>query len=624
MRLKRDEVSKCKQKRRYIKGFDGIRGVAVLAVILYHLVPHLAPGGYLGVVIFFVLSGYLITDLSMQEYEQTGKIRLKQFWERRLKRLLPALLSMLVVVTTWITLFEKDLLVSIRGSIVSALLFVNNWWQIANQVSYFDKFVSTSPFTHLWSLSVEVQFYLVWPILLVLGLVLIKNKRVLLQIFFALAILSAVLMAVLYQPQQDPSRIYYGTDTRVFSLLIGGILALVWPSNRLRKANRKAVQILDGIGFLSLGLLILMMIGLTEVSPFVYLGGMFIFSLITAALIGSVVHPSTLIGKFFSLQPLKYIGLRSYGLYLWQYPVMILYEQKVNVSEAHPFLSNIIQLILIFGLTEISYQLIEKPLQKLSLSSSRKKLLAWPQHFMENGLKYQLMTVVASLFILTSLFGFITAPKEGRPRNQELIDKLNENSALINQEGATKNVPKEAEAQVPAPPKEDSNTLTPEETEQLANKSVTAIGDSVMIDVADQLKLILPNLVVDGEIGRQLYQTVPVIESLKNNGKLGDIVLLELGTNGAFTDKQLDDVIAAIGERQIYMVNIRVPKNWQAAVNDALERAKTRHPNLTIIDWYKLSEDKKEFLYGDGVHPNTLGSKTYANMIAKALLENKQ
>ncbi|MCY0881731.1 MAG: acyltransferase, partial [Firmicutes bacterium] len=236
---------------RYMPGLDGLRALAVLAVIAYHLKLPWAPGGLLGVGVFFTLSGYLITDLLLAQYRKYGHLRWKEFFFRRAKRLLPALWVMMAVVLLYIVCFDGDLLSSLGGDVLAALFYVSNWWYIFHHVSYFASFVP-SPFVNLWSLAVEEQFYLIWPLILIVLLKFVQSTwgRVLLTLLLAAA--SALAMALIYQPGSIPNLVYYGTDTRAFALLIGAALAFVWPSAVLPTLSRRGKYIVDGIGILGL------------------------------------------------------------------------------------------------------------------------------------------------------------------------------------------------------------------------------------------------------------------------------------------------------------------------------------------------------------------------------------
>ncbi|MGX7417696.1 acyltransferase family protein [Carnobacterium gallinarum] len=623
------ENQKRLKKSRYMSGLDGIRALAVLGVIFYHLTPHMVPGGFLGVPIFFVLSGYLITDLLIQEFEQNQKISLKQFWKRRLNRLYPALVTMLILVTGWITIFERNLLLNIRNTIISSLLYLNNWWQIMQGDSYFDRFATPSPFVHLWSLAIEGQFYLIWPILVVVAIVFIKKNIRIFWTFMGVALVSGLLMAFLYVPGGDPSRVYYGTDTRSFSLLIGSALAFVWPSNRLKATiPRKGQLTLDAIGLVASVGLIFMMVTVTDNNPFTYYGGIFIYSLISAVLIGVTAHPATWFSKLLSVQPLKWLGERSYGLYLWQYPIMVLYEVKVGDTSLQPIRHLIIQLVLIIVIAEASYRFIEMPFKKLNVRAilnGEVLINRLKEFWQEKSPKAWIQkagVVLLSLVLIVSLVGFITAPVGDSPATIRLAEKLRANKAKIEKQKTDKEKDKNAQQ---LPVKQAVYGLSDEQMKVASQMDITFVGDSVLLSVVSPLEEVFPLATIDGEIGRQLYNTLPVVTTLKQQNKLGNPVVLELGTNGAFTDKQIDDLILTIGEkRKIYIINTQVPKNWKNSVNQGIKNVATRYKNIQVIDWNSYSAGKTDWFYEDGVHPNEIGAEQYAELIAKAILTDQK
>ncbi|MDZ5758174.1 acyltransferase family protein [Carnobacterium maltaromaticum] len=623
------EKAKRLKSSRYMSGLDGLRALAVIGVIFYHLTPHILPGGFLGVPIFFVLSGYLISDLLIQEFEQNGKISLKQFWKRRLNRLYPALVTMLILVTGWITIFERSLLLNIRNMILTSLVYLNNWWQISQGASYFDRFTTPSPFVHLWSLAIEGQFYLIWPVIVVFAIVFIKRNDWIFYTFIGVSILSALLMAILYVPGADPSRVYYGTDTRAFSLLIGSALAFIWPSTKLKKNLPNAGRVtLDAVGVLSLGLLIWLMVQLMDSDPFTYYGGIFIFSLISGILVAVVAHPATWLAKLLSLQPLKWIGQRSYGLYLWQYPVMILYEVKVGDTSLHPLRHLIIQITLIILISEASYRFVEMPFKKLNI----REVLNWNvivdhgkslwRNQTITGKMHKVGIVLLSLILIISLVGFTVAPVGDSPGKIRLAAQLKANQTKIDKQKQDLIEQKNKEVEESSV-REPLFGLTPEQMEEAGELKVTLIGDSVMLSVVNPVEQLFPKAVIDGVIGRQLYQTVPVVESLKQEDKLGNPVVIALGTNGAFTDKQMDDLLAAVGDsKKVYLVNTQVPKNWKNSVNQGISSAAKRHSNVEVIDWNSYSQNHSDWFYEDGVHPNETGAEEYTKLIATSVLKN--
>ena len=292
--------------QRYMPGLDGLRALAVLAVIAYHLELGWAQGGLLGVGVFFTLSGYLITDLLLGQRDAVGHLRLGDFWLRRARRLLPALFLMLAVVVVWTVLLDRSQLPALWGDVIAAVLYVSNWWYIASHASYFSHFGPPPALGHLWSLAVEEQFYLVWPWLLWLGLRYVRGRYRLAGLTLAAAALSATVMALLYQPGSDPTRVYDGTDTRAFGLLVGAALAMVWPSRRFDayftlqprqlRRERALSWLLDGAGVAGLVVVALLIWQTNQYSAFLYRGGIALLSVATVLVVATLAHPASQLG----------------------------------------------------------------------------------------------------------------------------------------------------------------------------------------------------------------------------------------------------------------------------------------------------------------------------------------
>jgi len=348
-------------------GLDGLRGIAVLAVIAYHLGFDWAGGGLLGVGVFFTLSGYLITDILLERWA-SRRLSLREFWLGRARRLLPALLVVLVVVTAWVTIGDPARLDSLRGEVIASALFFSNWWFIFQDVSYFQQFGPPSPLGHTWSLAVEEQFYILWPAILLGGLALFGSRsgRTQLQPRLALATLglalvSIILMVVLFTPGTDSTRAYEGTDTRAFGLLIGAALAMVWPSKRLTaRIEPRAARTLDLVGGLGLVTIVLLIATTNEFSPFIYRGGLVILSVASAAVIASVAHPASLIGNVLGVSALRWIGVRSYGIYLWQSPIILLTTPAIGGFSP---LRGFLQVGATFLIAAISWKYVEDPIR---------------------------------------------------------------------------------------------------------------------------------------------------------------------------------------------------------------------------------------------------------------------
>ncbi|MFB5676814.1 acyltransferase family protein [Paenibacillus terreus] len=357
-------MSKPLKPHRYMPGLDGLRAFAVLAVVIYHLNTDWAPGGLLGVGIFFVLSGYLITDILAGQWERNRRFEMADFWVRRARRLLPAMFVMVAVVSLWCLIGDHSRLSALGGDIPAALLYVSNWWFIFHKVSYFESFGPASPLGHLWSLAVEEQFYLIWPFLLLLGLKFLSKRGQLSVWILSLSLISALLMALLYIPGEDPSRVYYGTDTRIFALLVGAALAVVWPSTKLKtQVSRPALTFLDTAGALSLLLLIWLVWHTNEYQTFLYRGGMLIIAIITALLIAVLAHPASRLAAVIGCKPLRWLGKRSYGLYLWHYPVITLSTPQVNTDDPS-ILKAVIQVAVSLALAELSWRFVEQPIRQ--------------------------------------------------------------------------------------------------------------------------------------------------------------------------------------------------------------------------------------------------------------------
>ncbi|WP_135547789.1 acyltransferase family protein [Paenibacillus cymbidii] len=666
---------------RYMPGLDGLRAIAVLAVVVYHLAPDAVPGGLLGVGVFFVLSGYLITDLLIGEWKNTGTIRLQQFWLRRARRLLPAMLLMVAAVCVWTALVNGHRLPAMRDDALGALLYVSNWQLIYKQVSYFETFGPPSPFGHFWSLAVEEQFYLLWPLILAFGLRFLKKTSHWMILTLAGAAASACLMALLYEPGLDPSRVYYGTDTRAFSLLIGAALAFVWPSRKLNAlAGPKARRVLDAAGIAGIAVMLLLIWRTQEYSPFLYQGGMVLLSFVAAIAIAAIAHPASNIGKWLGAKPLRWLGLRSYGVYLWHYPVIALTGSQ-NAQQPDPVLTTF-QLAATLGLAELSWRFVESPIRGGALGTGSSALRRRKSQKGSQSPAFRLRSAYVPLafFILclggakllpTATASFATSPSFEPQPGQTAGVELGEAGATpgvapsstpsatpsvtpgakpgtaiaggngspataspgagkasagpqatpgASGAGATGNgaagspsatpqaTPKPKPTPTPAPPATGG-----------AGQGITVIGDSVVLGAQADLEHLLPGIVVDGKLGRQLVQASEAVEQLKADGKLGDRIVIELGTNGPFTKKQMETLLLSLGDaKQIWLVNTRVPKQWEDSVNKTIAEVAADFPHASVIDWYGASDGKTDYLYTDGVHLRPEGAKQFASLIVQA------
>jgi peptidoglycan/LPS O-acetylase OafA/YrhL len=605
-------------KNRYITGLDGLRAIAVLAVIAYHLNFDWAAGGLLGVTVFFVLSGYLITDLLIAEFVITDRINFKNFWIRRARRLLPAMFTMLLVVITWVTIFEQTMLDKLERDTVAAILYVSNWWYIFQDLSYFESFGPPSLLTHFWSLAVEEQFYILWPLLIVLVLKLKVREGSLFSIILLGAIASAAAMTMLYEPGTDPSRVYYGTDTRVFSLLLGASLAVIWPSRKLSTNLPSEIRWkLDFVGLFALAFIFYMFWSTDQYQDFLYQGGMVAMSVASMLVVAVIVHPSSKLNTILSFKPLRWIGVRSYGIYLWHFPVIVLTSPQWG-ADAPSLVRTTLQVILILTFASLSWTFIENPIRKGALTRFCRvvKRGEWRREKSFIG-RFVTTAGILSVFLGISTIGLTTTSVALSKDN--VINAIQQK--VGKEEPPAENI-KEPEPKPEQPPKEEKpeeqpNEKSPIETPPVQEeRSVTVIGDSVMIDVTPHLEEAFNKVDVDAKIGRQFREAKDIVQQKKITGSLGEIVIIELGANGPLSDKKMCSLIEQIGtERDVYMITTRVPKPWQQEVNETIKSVAGNFENVKVVDWFSFSQSHLEYIGNDGVHLTLTGAEAYAKYL---------
>ncbi|SYZ79469.1 acyltransferase family protein [Trichococcus shcherbakoviae] len=600
---------------------DGMRALAIIAIIFYHLMPHVLPGGYLAVNIFFVLTGFFITASVIEEYGQKGKLAYKRYLARRFQRLFLPLLGMLLSVTAYITLFQRDLLLNLRPWLLSSLGMVNNWWQISVGGSYFEQFYVQSPFMHLWFLSVISQFYVIWPLIVLLLLALYKDKRIILYTAVGLSLFSALAMAMLYVPGEDASRVYYGTDTRLFSFMIGSALSVVWPLERLNEpVSKRTKRRLTLAGFFSYAVLGVMFSRMLDSQTLTYRGGMYLNSVIIGVGVVLTAHPATSLSKMMRFKPIQWLGRRSFLLYLWYYPVISLYQAKVVDTSVDPGQHILIQLAIMLSLSEIGYQIFEKKRWKMTSvqfwrpADTIARIKASGSEGSTRHFSGNLAPFVGFCLLLTALTGFVQARSGENASVQELREQIAASQSkmeAMNRDDSTRS--------------RAINNIEGLERETVLfahGADITFIGDSVLLSVADQLVTIFGRAVVEGAVSRQLYQTTEVIADLEKREQLHDTVVVFLGSNGTFTQTQMETFITEIGtSRNLFFLTTNVPRIWKDSVNEQLALAESNHSNVHILDWNAFSSGHDEWLLEDQVHPNPIGAQQLALFVAEEIYQ---
>ncbi len=664
--------------QRYLPGLDGMRALAVIAVVLFHSTLGIAPGGFLGVEVFFVISGYIITRALLAEREGSGRIALGRFWLRRARRLLPALFLLLLVVAGYSVLFAESEVADLRHDIAAALAYVTNWDLIVAGETYFDSWERPSLLRHLWSLAVEEQFYLVWPLLIAGGLAALR-KRLTFVLIVAGAAASALAMAELYEPGST-ARIYYGTDTRASGLLIGSALAFVWSAGpaavrngRARAAAGQAALLLLGLtGLATLASFTLLLDG---GSAFLYRGGFVLVGLATAALIVAATHERSLVARGLGAPLLRWLGVRSYGIYLWHWPVMTLTRPGVDVPLDGVGLFAL-QLAITLALAEGSYRWVELPVRTGALGRLRQQLREWTERprRQRGALAFASASSLAAVGAVAAFVTLAQPPQEPPYFALESVRLVNTSATadatarvgappaptktappasghahlptaapadlltpLAHAAAGTGVAPKEEEAPavqtlalseqaasvvvltVAFAAERDAAQHEPAAFTESAGAAVrvTAVGDSVMLGAAHQLATSVPNIDLDAALGRQVRDVITLLREREANGQLGEIVLLHIGNNGLFSDAEFDRIMEVTGpERRVIFLTLKVARVWEEANNAVIARGVDRHPRAILVDWRAAIEERPDALWSDGTHLRPEGASYYVELLA--------
>ena len=610
-----------RKQQRYINGIDGLRAIAVLAVLAYHLQLPFAKGGLIGVTVFFVISGFLITRILLTESDTTGTIDLKNFWIRRIRRLLPAILTMLAALIFASAVFNRVLFTKACSDLLSAIFCYNNWWQIFNNVSYFENAGAPSPLTHCWSLAIEAQFYLVYPLIL-MALSRLKERRKLIPgVTALLALISAALMWILFDPAQDPSRVYYGTDTRAFSLLFGALLAMA--SEHEKELNILPSTVRDGLGLAAL-IGILCITGFVDgYSSFLYKGGQVLVSLLSVVVIYAVLNRRSLLGAVLGLPPLKWIGDRSYGIYLWHYPIILL----VSGGKKSTWWMILIEIMLTLIFSALSYRFIETPVRHGIIGKSITTITSRPRsrrerrhavHVLKKAMKACLVTFAVTL---AAVLCVIFVPKEQALSNIEDLEAQAQAAGETAKEKAQQTGDDSSAADDAQQGSDDSSAPKTDE-EILADLHLLLIGDSIALGAADDFYAIFPNSICDAAISRYTTESYDIYDSYVNNqGWNGDGVIFALGANGLMYDS-LPTLRERMGpDTPLFIMTARAPyTTWEESNNQEMREFVEAHDNTYLIDWYAASEGHSEYFESDETHVNSTGAQAFAACIRDAVL----
>ncbi|MFV0315509.1 MAG: acyltransferase family protein [Microthrixaceae bacterium] len=619
----------------YRPSLDGVRAIAVAAVLLYHMDLAWIPGGFLGVEVFFVVSGFLITALLVEERHHHGTVSLRGFWTRRARRLLPALYALLLIVPAVTLLFYRDAAGRLGGDVLAAVFYVSNWWQIFLDESYFAQAGRPPVLRHLWSLAVEEQFYILFPALFV-WLLSRTGRNMTRNVLLALAIGSAVWMAVLYEPLTDPSRVYYGTDTRLSGLLLGATLAVVWTPWRTRNdASRAAGPVLNVAGVLALVALGWYFARVNEFDPFIYRGGFFLLDVICVVLIAVLVHPSSKLSRLLAIPPLVWFGVRSYSIYLWHWPIFVFTRPDLDVPlSGWPLF--VLRMALTLGAAELSFRFIERPIRNGALSRGYER---WKLSRGSDRAQIQKVALIRlgalGAFVALVGFGLVAASSDPNRKKLELEAAGAIGLENVDSEGLIDTIPEAVDSigsvSTSTPTSTTTVTGDPAATPQgepvdsdagggpAVPTDAVAVGDSVMLGAAGAMKQVMPGIRVDAKVSRQFEDIGSATTWYATAGYMPGPAVVQAGNNGVVLEDQLNAMIESLGDRKVILVNAKVERPWESISNERTARAAERYDNVVLVDWNALAGSHPEWFVADGTHLRPAGQLAYSRAIADAL-----
>lgn len=598
-------MTEVKQRRKYIAGPDALRTLAITQITLYHIFPDKIAGGYIGVCLFLVLTGFLLAYGSACE-DATGNWSVRRYFFKRLKRLYPPLLIVILVTVGVYHFFLKGVLEDSGKEIVSILLGFNNWWQLAMNADYFARVANASPFTHMWFLGVEIEYVVLWPLLFVLCS-LVKNHRALVPVL--LGIISAGMMAIMAFQGTDISRLYYGTDARIFACLFGGAMGL-WFAKR--ESTEKIFSMRHDVLF---GILLVPVFAATFLlrgqDLFLYEGGMQLLTLIFCLMLFLIIDDAHL-GSRLENSVFKWIGSRSYEIFLWQYPVLFFFQRK--------------------GWHELTYGPALEILIILILSAWSKEVPAFFKFklpFSGEDLKWCLPRYAFALVTVFSVvvmgFGMRDVLASDFDPNHKPGYKL---KLEMEQKQAQLAKAQAERAAREAQEAERIKTAQEKLAARLRGAGITMIGDSVMLGASPAISEIMPDAYIDALSSRDVCEGAEVAQRLKDEGILRDTVVVALGTNGPLLEHEpyasgMQKLLEVLGtERQIFWVTVYCSySEWMAMNNKYLAELEQSRPNFHVIDWYPLALNNPDWLYSDGTHLNMEGIYKYAQLIHDSLAQ---
>ena len=571
----------------YIPAIDGLRAIAVVAVILYHLGFDWIPGGFLGVDLFFVISGYVITRLLLDSIEISGGLNLRAFYLARLRRLLPALIFMIVTTAITVGIWAPDTMKRFLADTPFALTGTMNWWLVGRELDYFETIGRPPLLQHTWSLAVEAQFYLIWPLILLLILKWFGKKRVAMASLFFAAISGTALLLVSLRLDANNassvSHIYFGTDTHSIGLFLGAALAVSWvPQNFKEVVSRKAQDFIDAIGVVGfIGILGTFLL-IDADNPSLYKIAFPLAGLFGAAIVTSIVHPASRFAPILQNRVLLWIGERSYAIYIWHWIIFQVTRPDIDLA-GQDWALLALRILIVLALADISLRYIELPVRRGVI----KNWIKGRKYRTPDEKKIQTRRISIASFIVICLVGVVSF-----------------RAVTISQVAETTL-------------REEFTSETP--VAEVAETGIWLTGDSVILGIRNSLGEQFPVALVNARIGRQADELLEVILKDKANAPVGPVVL-NMGNNGALTQDQVIAIFEALSESEkVIVVNTAVPRGWRDVNNRLIAEIAQQYPNISVVDWNLASADHPEYFAPDGVHLVPEGVAVYISEIARYL-----
>lgn len=609
----------------HIHGLDGLRGIAIIAVLVYHFTPSVLPGGFLGVDVFFVVSGFLITTLLLRELHDRGRIDLWQFWLRRARRLVPAVVVVVVLSVAAARLIGGDLLVSIGRQTLGALTFSTNWVEISAGASYFS---ATAPllFVNFWSLAVEEQFYLLWPFGLVLTVALARTTRSRLAVVLSVAACSALAMAVIFVPGQDASRVYYGTDTHAFSLMLGVALAMAWAGPERAWLHTAWWQRWRGACVAgALTTLIVLMVVLNDLSSWTFRGGILLAALATVVLIAGLLESSSPWRVAMHLRPLVWLGRRSYGIYLWHWPVLLIALAIWPVAPQTISSAILVTAVLVTTLTlsALSFAFVETPIRRDGFIAPLRSSTVWLSTPWQRSRAPRLIAGAVAGVLLLVVIAVVTAPEKSATQAQ--IESAE--SAFSQAEGADSELNESTTSKTapdnPEPgndpvadwgySKDEDGLLVPD------GSDITAIGDSLIITSADGITYRFPGTTYAAKSNRQWKDANRVLDDALAQDLVKGNLVIHFGTNAGVDEDTLREFLDSVGpQRRVVLMNLYGRSSFTEPSNETIEQVANDYPLVTVGDWNAAATAQPDTLQADGIHPDIDGMYVYAEVVARS------